>query len=497
VDSIGYPVDGVSIEHDDFGLWRASFGGRHTGIDMAFGREGDPVHASARGQVTYADPNGWNAEKGVIIIAHTFPDGSVYYSLYGHVEQKNGYVFPKVGACVEKGDVIASVGHPECCAPHLHYEIRLFGSNNGGPGYAPVDPLLNGWLHPIDFTERWQLALRPGFVAMHAANSPPVAPPIFLADGGLILAEVDQIEQQTTDGTVTWRLDVPGLVGVVTLPDGRLLATTGNQRAYVIANGQFSAVWQFDRVIVSPPMRMGDLVLFLTADRRVAAYGGDGALRWQTDPFGDHIEESVMSRGGDQLAISYGDNGGSTFKLGIVDASGHVLYTAAAPAPVTPIAAPDGFYVLTASQIGHLNKALVWQPLIDTGLPIGRGAQIAVDKQGAITIYPGYGTQLYNFAPDGTRRWQTNLTGTPRQPPLLAASSGCLVYALTADGALLAFDGTTGRLRGLTTLYAGGEHGHEAARWLHMLPGEQVQFAAGYSSIATESGPALSGVTCA
>ena len=500
VDSIGYPVDGVSIEHDDFGLWRASFGGRHTGIDMAFGRYGDPVHAAARGQVTYADPKGWNAEKGVVIIAHTFPDGSVYYSLYGHVEQNNGFVFPPVGACVEKGDVIGAVGHPECCAPHLHYEIRLFGSNSGGPGYAPVDPLLNGWLHPIDFTERWQLALRPGFVAMHAANSPPVAPPILLADGSLILAEVDQIEQQAADGTVAWRLDVPGLLGVVLLADGHLLATTTDQRAYVIAAGQFSAVWPLDPAVVSPPQRLGDNVIFLTSDQRVVAYDGSGQRLWQSDPFGTHLEGSVRS--GDQLAISYGDEpdsdsaSSSSYKLSVIDSSGHTRYTAAAPAPITPTAAPDGFYLLTATQIGHLDKTFHWQPLIDTGLPIGRGAQIAVDTQGGVTLYPGYGSQLFNFAADGTRRWQTNLTSIPRQPPLLAVGSGCLVYALTADGALLVYSGTNGQLRGLTTLYAGGEHGHEAARWLHTLAGDEVQFAAGYSSIATVSGPGLSGVTC-
>ena len=121
---------------------------------------------------------------------------------------------------------------------------------------------------------------------------------------------------------------------------------------------------------------------------------------------------------------------------------------------------------------------------------------MVADSAGNITLYVGYGTQLFSFTPDGTRRWQTNLTSMPRQPPLLAASSGCLIYALTADGALLAFDGKNGQLRGITTLYAGGEHSHEAARWVHMLTRENVQFDAGYSSIATISGPELSGLVC-
>src|SRR5437588_59585 len=65
VDSIDYPIDGVSIDYDDFGMYRAYFAGHHTGIDMAFGRYGEPVRAAARGQVTFSDVNGWDIEKGV------------------------------------------------------------------------------------------------------------------------------------------------------------------------------------------------------------------------------------------------------------------------------------------------------------------------------------------------------------------------------------------------------------------------------------------------
>src|SRR5258708_17908695 len=77
VDALDYPIDSVSPPSDDFGMYRAWFSGRHTGIDIAFDRYGDPVRAAARGRVTYADPKGWNEERGVVIIEHTFPDGSV------------------------------------------------------------------------------------------------------------------------------------------------------------------------------------------------------------------------------------------------------------------------------------------------------------------------------------------------------------------------------------------------------------------------------------
>src|SRR5438034_11818695 len=85
VDAIDYPIDGVSIQNDDFGMYCAGFAGWHTGIDMAFDRYGDPVRAAARGRVTFSDPVGWGPEKGVVIIEHVFPDDSIYFTLYGHM----------------------------------------------------------------------------------------------------------------------------------------------------------------------------------------------------------------------------------------------------------------------------------------------------------------------------------------------------------------------------------------------------------------------------
>src|SRR5439155_21203225 len=150
------------------------------------------------GRVTYSDVAGWDTEKGVVIIEHTFPpDDSVFYTLYGHMEEVNGHKFPRVGQCVEKGDVVGAVGHPSRGAPHLHYEIRTMRSSAGGPGYWPVDPLDGGWLHPIDFTEQWQLRLNPAFRSMITAGGGPTAPPLWQADGGAVFAEEYHMEQRS------------------------------------------------------------------------------------------------------------------------------------------------------------------------------------------------------------------------------------------------------------------------------------------------------------
>src|SRR5260370_8123723 len=56
VDAIDYPIDGVSLKNDDFGMYRAGFAGWHTGIDMALDRYGDPAPTAAPPHCTFTDP---------------------------------------------------------------------------------------------------------------------------------------------------------------------------------------------------------------------------------------------------------------------------------------------------------------------------------------------------------------------------------------------------------------------------------------------------------
>ncbi|MEP7286001.1 MAG: PQQ-binding-like beta-propeller repeat protein [Chloroflexota bacterium] len=491
VDAIDYPVDGVSIEHDDFGMYRAGFNGRHTGIDMAFGRYGDPVRASARGRVTFSDPAGWDTEKGVVILEHTFPDDSVFFTLYGHMEETNGHTFPKVGDCVGRGQVIGSVGHPLHGAPHLHYEIRRMKASTGGPGYWSVDPLDGGWMHPIDFTEQWRLRLSPAFRQMLSAGGAPTAPPLWHDGGTVTFAEEYHLEQRSADSQTVWRLDTQGLDGIINLPDGRLLGRTTDDQILVVDGvaGRFTASWKPDRPLKSPPLRLGDSVVFLADDNRAVSYDVDGKLRWQTDPLGTHIERYAQS--GDHLAIVAGQDS-DTFNLTVIDPTGKVLYQAAAGAPIVPVAvANGGFIIMVTSQVALLGSDMTVKPLMDVGQALGRNSRIARDAQGNVFIYPGQGQRIYAYAANGGLRWQAALPTPQLEPPLLGVGDGCLLYVLTSDGSLLAYRAADGAVRGLTSLYAGGIKGHPASRFLNVSPDDQVQFSAGYLSIATIDGPTL------
>ncbi|MBN1963397.1 MAG: M23 family metallopeptidase, partial [Anaerolineae bacterium] len=146
----------------EYGLPSTRFDARYHAGDDWYGARGQtygqPVQAIARGRVTYSAPWGWGRDKGVVIIEHAMPDGSTWYSLYGHMEEVGGVTFPALYSCVELGQVIGAVGHPRP-APHLHLEIRNFWPDTPGPGYYPVDPAVAGWTDPSRFIAEWRARL--------------------------------------------------------------------------------------------------------------------------------------------------------------------------------------------------------------------------------------------------------------------------------------------------------------------------------------------------
>ncbi len=103
-----------------FGRRNDPFTGRlahHKGIDFA-GREGSPVVAVASGVVVYAGPR--RGYGNLIEINH----GGGLVTRYGH----NKSHLVEVGATVERGDVIATMGSTgRSTGPHLHFEVHRNG----------------------------------------------------------------------------------------------------------------------------------------------------------------------------------------------------------------------------------------------------------------------------------------------------------------------------------------------------------------------------------
>lgn len=483
VEGFGWPVPDIDIQRTDFGIYRARFGGLHTGIDVAFEQLGDPVRAAARGRVTYSNVAGWDTEKGVVVIQHTLPDGSLVNTLYGHMEELNGYDFPLVDQCVERGDIIGAVGFPSLGRPHLHYEIRTRYRYEGGPGYTDVNPIELGWLHPIDFTYLANIWVLPAYLHHFSLAESPTLPPLALANGIYVLARSGHLESTTADGQILWQFDtLGGVTGLLAMPDGRVLTTDSTDQVLLLDNGSFSALWQLPQPAVTPPIQLGDAVIFMVDDYRLLAFTPDGVLLWETAPLPDRAARWAVSA--DRLAVAT-QNG----DLWVVDTTGTLVYQAAFDGLPAPFAAPEGdFLIAHGTGVSRLGRDLTLVPMFDAGRTLTDNVELLYHESGTIYIYPGEGFALYAYALDGMLAWIAYMPGSHRRAPYLGIGGGQLLYALSTDGQLLAFDTSDGRLVAQVALYDGGIEGTAVARWLDVRPDDTVTFTSGFLTMVTLDG---------
>ncbi|MBN1681509.1 MAG: PQQ-binding-like beta-propeller repeat protein [Anaerolineae bacterium] len=483
VDGFEFPVPDIDVEHTDFALYRARFGGLHVGIDVAFEQLGDPVRAAARGRVTYSDTAGWDTEKGVVVIQHTFPDGTLVNTLYGHMEELNGHMFPAMNQCVEQGTIIGAVGFPSLGRPHLHYEVRTRYRHEGGPGYTDTNPLTLGWFHPVDFTYLARAWVHPAYRDHVSLIDHMTLPPLLMPDGGYVTSHSTTIKRVDADGQVLWQFDTLGSVmGLVLLPDGRILVNTSADQILVLDNGSYSALWPVTSKPITPPLLLGEAVVFITEAQTVIGYTFDGAVLWETQALPGQAARWVVS--GERLAV--GTTEGSVW---VVDSGGNRVYQGDYPDVPIPFAGNAGeFYVVAGSAVWQLNGDFDEIPLFDTERTLTPDAELLPGPSGEFYLYSGEGRSLYAYDADGALLWIAYMPGSHLRAPYLRLESGRLVYALTTDGQLLAYDTADGRLVTQIALYDGGVEGVPSARWLDVSPEELIHFSSGYLTIITLDG---------
>ncbi|RPI99573.1 MAG: hypothetical protein EHM39_06280 [Chloroflexi bacterium] len=483
VDGFDFPVPDVDIETSDFGIYRARFSGFHTGMDIAFGRHGDPVRAAARGRVTYSDPEGWDTEKGVVVIQHTMPNGTLVNTLYGHMEELNGYTFPAMDQCVERGDIIGAVGWPSRGSPHLHFEVRTRYRHEGGPGYTDVNPLSLGWLDPIDFTFLARIWILPAYRQHFSLTENTSLPPLALPDGTYIIAHSTRLEGVAADGQQLWQFDTLGSVtSMLALPDGRALMATSLGQMMVLNQGSFSALWSAPKPPLTPPILLGSAVVFMVDDFSLMAFTPDGSPLWTTAPLPGRAARWAVN--GERLAVA--THGGD---LWIVAGDGTVPFQTTYPALAIPFgAANGGFWVLDGTSITYLDRSFSSRVLVDTGRDFTPSAELLTDANGTVYVYPGEGRALYAYGADGSLRWLGFMPGSLIHTPRFAIGGEQYIYALTVDGQLLVYNTSDGRLETQLTLFNGGPAGSPSARWLSVGPDDTVRFSSGYLSVVTLSG---------
>lgn len=505
VDAIDYPVDTlytgtIARGWDDFRRFRQRFGGIHVGLDVAFHRLGDPVYAAARGRVTYSDIEGWDINKGVVVVEHVFPDGTIYYSLYGHVEETETVSLPPVGTCVERGQIVGTVGWPETGAPHLHYEIRRILPGDGGPGYIDGNPLEAGWLHPLDFTFLWQARLQPGFVSAQTFTEAPSLPPLSLPDGTNVLAAGESLQARDASGTLRWQVTTDGAItGMAALDGGRVVAQTETGQVSVLANGRYDALWRVDTLDVRLPfviVRRGvaQRVVFAASNGALYAFDATGDTLWRLESADSNVQPTQLIPAANAATIAYivRDNGRSLLR--IVDADGAIIHTteSAGEMVITPLA--DGWRVLAGGALQQIDATGDVTPLAQNVTPApGRGATMAVDRTGVTYLYMDDAARtLLAVDAAGAVRWRQRFAAGGDAPPLLATDAGCLLYALDSAGTLSVMNAATGETVARRNLYAGGARTRQlSGRLLRVDSRNQVTVSAGFLSLVTFDGAIL------
>jgi hypothetical protein len=285
-----------------FGLFRDRYEKYHAGEDLglADGQNfGAPVYSIGHGRVTYAQPLGWGADQGVVILEHVFSDGSSILSFYGHLDPDS--VVLQAGDCVARGEQVGAIGRPRT-PPHLHFEIRAHMASEPGPGYWAVDPTTAGWEPPSQYiwNKRMAAAARVSWMWPSAAS---FSKSLGMLDGDtlVVIAGDDLVGVNAQDGAIRWRQPVPGgiedaLIDVGTrtiyavtgegeLQAFGLSAAQGGSASALAGPAALSPVWSVDLEPSAPPSLMplpqGGVAISFWEE--VIAVSPQGQTLWETD----------------------------------------------------------------------------------------------------------------------------------------------------------------------------------------------------------------------
>ncbi len=504
VDVLDFPLDPPDGEAatggTDFGRFRSRFDGYHAGEDWRVGGSsfGKPVYAVGHGRVIYAQPLGWGADKGVIIMEHLFRDGRRLLSFYGHLHPPSVLLRP--GACVERGDEIAAIGDPRS-PPHLHFEIRVHLPDTPGPGYWPVDPTLAGWRPPSATIWSERISALPG-VRWAFTQQGASLEPLGVVDGTVLvyLEGGELLALDVLDGRTRWSQTLPETASSLLLDSDRRLmyvaAAGGMVEAFHLADFEggdpLDPLWQAEVGLAGvpelAPLPGGGLVA--VTRETLTAISAQGDVLWREDSEqgvvdGVHSDGALILLTGDRLWII--DNPQATsWPLSIRGrklVAGDELF----------VYADDGLYRLDAESRGEeLFLAL------PAGFPRA-GDLVSLPDGGLLMAHLDLDDKrLIAVEADGALRWERSIASLQaRTVDLLVVADQA--YLLTnydvgrANGIdIFHVDETDGRL---TRVFSGGSRASSGSGTTILLTGESALIAIdGVGLFAWEPAAALGAI---
>ena len=453
----------------DFGAPSPRHQGRyHTGEDWYGGRGGSYgayVHAIANGQVTFSSPNGWGRDGGVIIIAHTFPDGTTAYSMYGHVTDATGVQFPAPFTCVREGDVIAAVGAPRP-APHLHFEIRTNQPDIPGPGYTEQNPVDLGWRRPSKFVDNWQAWFLKSTLwhADIADETGPVAPPVELPDHSLLVLDAQRVLRISSDGRVLWRVNLTEpAVGLFQNRSDIFIAFASGKTQKIDADANLGASSQLNVRLDSPPLQIGGQVIFHTPDNGLASVDARGtSVNWQ---IGDVPPVLRWITNETSVGMMTADN--AMLTLDLADTR-YTVKRALLREPGSLAVSQSNYDLLAYTQGGLWDILLTgtgdWSLGLPDAPPGGRDSAVAEDRE---HLFLFDGTTLHAYDSAHTQQWATPLPGVEGDITLSIYDK---VVLLTSNhGDIIAVQVSSGGVCNTTRIY-----GSNRSREWHSLDDDGV-----------------------
>lgn len=424
VDILDFPLsppdgENVSGGGGNFARYRSSVRKYHAGEDWWSGNGrnssfGKPVHSIAHGLVTYAEPEGWNRDKGVIIINHTFADGRTILSFYGHLDPPS--VTLQAGQCVTRGQQIAQIGRPRG-SPHLHFEIRTQSPYTPLTGYWPEDPITAGWLPPSATIWDQRLTTSPGMQWTRPSSTETIGSKevgVFNSNTLIILEGSALVGINLTDGRERWRYDEGSIITNAALDThrpllylsrrpGQLQALSLLDQGETTASPTFATLWEIelDIGLGTPtliPFPQGGVVV--AARQWLSFINADGNANWTQRTA---VEPFAWAGTGNQLFLS---TIGAT-NLWQIDESGAQIWNVTTEG--YPIITADQQWLYSRDGLYRLDEetqtAVLHYPLPPGALTQGDAAALP-DGGLLLAHYDRFDSRLLAFNPDGSLRWE-------------------------------------------------------------------------------------------
>lgn len=434
------PPDAASLGGgSDFGIFRRQYDKYHAGEDWWYGRGtsfGKPVYAVGHGLVTYAQPEGWGRDKGVIIVQHSYSDGSQVLSFYGHLDPPS--VTLTAGVCVQRGEKIAEIGRPRT-SPHLHFEMRTQSPWAPLTGYWEEDPTTAGWLSPSQTIWEQRIATLPGVQWTRAFTTTGTQAVGILPDDTFVVSEGNRLRViDLHDGSDRALLPELDDVRATLLHDNGQLLTVADQRGGISAFSlpllNDTPRWTVDLEKSGIPtlLPLADGGVLAVWRTELVAFSADGDLLWRQSGEWRPLDWALRD---DTLFFTTVLDGGNVW----------AIRGANPPVMVAPVAGKLAA-VDDVLWVYAMDGVYRWRDGIDSAellmaLPTGslqRGDLVVLPDGGILLAHAdSYDRRLLAFDGNGSLRWERSYAGLVGGDVRLEVVNGVpYVVAQATDGSI-------------------------------------------------------------